>query len=74
MKMGRLKKCSGIDFYAILKPSENFKRNWFTNFEIIPLFIFGSSICILMGKHNKKKEFTENTVYSNVPKFTKIHV
>ena len=36
-----LRKFLGIDLYAILKPSAQFKRNWFTSFEIIPLFIFG---------------------------------
>ena len=45
----------GIDLYAILKPSKNFKMNWITNFEIIPLLIFGYLTCILMGKYNMKK-------------------
>ena len=37
----KLRKFSSIDLYAILKPSEEFKRNWLSSFEIIPLLIFG---------------------------------
>ena len=70
----KLKKFQGIDLYAMLKPSAKFKLNWFTSFEIIPLLIFCRLTCILMGKHDMKKNVTKNTVYSNIPNFMKTHV
>ena len=51
----KLKEFWAIYPYAILKPSANFKQNWFTSFEIIPLLIFDCLKCIFMGKHDMKK-------------------
>ena len=66
-----LKKLSGIDLYATLKPSAKFKRNWFASFEIIPLNFRLFNMCFV---RKQKKSLTKNAVYSNIPKFMKIHV
>ena len=63
----KLRKFWGINLYAILKSSSKFRRYWFNSFEIMPLWISGCLICILVGKR-------KNTVYSNIPEMMKIHV